>query len=281
MRRLRPLLVALVPIVLASLPAAAQVSPPSDTGPLLGGTKAIAIGLAIVAVLLSVLLYVVPLRAVAVAKRRTETAMSERILTLQEEDRRRIARELHDGAGQALTAARLQLLALRANDAAPQEVVEQIMNHVDEAIDEVRRSTTALAPPTLAELGLMGALLRHCDNLASASGLEVRLDSPPRLPLLPAYVETTIYRIVQEALTNAVRHANATRAWVKLGVDGERIELEVGDDGAGSIEASRRGFGFESIGERARLAGGKLELLGEPGPGARLRITIPIVTGTA
>lgn len=248
---------------------------------MLGGTKAIAIGLAIVAVLLSVLLYVVPLRAVAVAKRRTETAMSERILTLQEEDRRRIARELHDGAGQALTAARLQLLALRANDAAPQEVVEQIMNHVDEAIDEVRRSTTALAPPTLAELGLVGALLRHCDNLASASGLEVRLDSPPRLPLLPAYVETTIYRIVQEALTNAVRHANATRAWVKLGVDVERIELEVGDDGAGSIEASRRGFGFESIGERARLAGGKLELLGEPGPGARLRVTIPIVTGTA
>jgi signal transduction histidine kinase len=81
------------------------------------------------------------------------------VSTLQEEDRRRIARELHDGAGQALTAARLQLIALRpsiaSNDAA-REIVGQIVRNVDEAIEEVRRSTSALAPPALAELGLVG-----------------------------------------------------------------------------------------------------------------------------
>lgn len=279
MRRLRPLFTALL-LLVATPSASAQVSS-SDTGPLLTGTKAVAVGLGVVAVLLSVLLYVVPQRAVAVARRRTETAMGERILTLQEEDRRRIARELHDGAGQALTAARLQLIALRANEAVPRELVQQIMDQVDEAIDEVRRSTSALAPPAIAELGLLGALARHCDNFASASGLDVRLQAPPTVPELPAYVETTIYRIVQEALTNTARHAGATSAWVTLSASEATVRLEVGDDGTGGIEVAKRGFGFESIGDRARLAGGTLELLGEPGPGARVRVTIPLAAQIA
>jgi signal transduction histidine kinase len=228
--------------------------------------------------LLSVLLYLLPLRAAAVAKRRTETAMSERVLTLQEEDRRRIARELHDGAGQALTAARLQLIALRSIEGVPRDLVEPIVASVDGAMDEIRRSTSALAPPALAELGLLGALARHCDSFASASGLEVRLDASPGMPALPAYVETTLYRIVQEGLNNAARHAGATQAWVKVATGQEGVQLEVGDDGAG-IASGRRGFGFESIGERARMAGGKLEVMGDPGPGARLRVTIPSPMG--
>jgi two-component system, NarL family, sensor histidine kinase UhpB len=253
---------------------------PSDTGPLLGGTRAVALGVAVVTVLLSVLLYLLPLRAAAVAKRRTETAMSERVLTLQEEDRRRIARELHDGAGQALTAARLQLIALRAVEGVPRDLIQSIAESIDSAIDEIRRSTSALAPPALAELGLLGALTRHCDGFASASGLEVRLDASSGLPSLPAYVETTLYRIVQEGLTNAARHAGATRVWVTVASRGEGVQLEVGDDGAG-IATARPGFGLESIGERARLAGGKLELMSDSGPGPRLRVTIPIALGAA
>lgn len=255
--------------------SAAQISS-NDTGPLLSGTKAVAIGLALVTVVLSVLLYVLPVRAATVAKRRVETAMNERVLTIQEEDRRRIARELHDGAGQALTAARLRLVALRANDAVPPEFVEQIIGSVDGAIDEIRRSTAALSPPALAEFGLLGALGRHCENFAGATGLSVRLNAPAALPRLTAYLETSIYRIVQEALTNAARHAGATSAWVAVSMTEDHLNLEVGDDGKG-LEATKLGFGFESIRERARLAGGHLEVVHHPGPGVRLRVILPLV----
>jgi two-component system sensor histidine kinase UhpB len=244
--------------------AALDPSATSDTGPLLDGTKMVAVALGVVTLSLSVLLYVLPLRAAEKAKRRTQTAMTERVLTFQEEDRRRIARDLHDGAGQALTAAR--------------DVVEQIIANVDGAMDEIRRSTSALVPPALGDLGLRGALVRHCENLASASGMQVRLDAPASLPSLPAYVETAIYRIAQEGLTNAARHAGAQNAWLTLTATDDGIRLEVGDDGAG-IDPGKRGFGFESIDGRARLAGGALEVVGSPGPGTRLRVTIPLMKG--
>jgi two-component system, NarL family, sensor histidine kinase UhpB len=270
------LFLALVAVILAA-PLTAMAAPQSvsDTGPLLGGTKAVAIGLAVATALLSVLLYVIPMRAATAARRSVETTMSERVLTLQEEDRRSIARELHDGAGQALTAARLQLIALRESQAAPREPIQQIIASVDAAIDEIRRSTSALAPPALAEFGLVGALKRHCDGFASASGLDVRLNAPALLPQLPAHVETTVYRIVQEGLTNVARHAGATVAWVDVSASPSGIRLEMGDDGSG-MDASRKGFGLDSIGERARLAGGNLELIAEKGPGTRLRVTIPL-----
>jgi two-component system, NarL family, sensor histidine kinase UhpB len=252
----------------------------SDTGPLLDATRMVAIGLGVATLSLSVLLYVLPLRAAEMAKRRTQTAMTERVLTFQEEDRRRIARDLHDGAGQALTAARLQLIALRTTDGVPRDVVEQIIANVDGAMDEIRRSTSALVPPALGDLGLRGALVRHCENLASASGMEVRLDAPASLPPLPAYVETAIYRIAQEGLTNAARHAGAQNAWLTLIATEDGIRLEVGDDGAG-IDPAKRGFGFESIDGRARLAGGALEVVGSPGPGTRLRVTIPLMKGVS
>lgn len=247
-----------------------------DTGPLLEGTRAVAIGLAAITILLSVLLYVVPHRAAEMATRRLQTAMTERVLTFQEEDRRRIARDLHDGAGQALTAARLQLTALRAADGVPRDVVEQIIANVDGAMEEIRRSTSALVPPALGDLGLRGALVRHCENLASASGMQVRLNAPASLPGLPAYVETAIYRIAQEGLTNAARHARAHSAWITLSTTDDAVRLEVGDDGAG-FDSGKRGFGFDSIDGRARLAGGALEVVGEAGPGTRLRVTIPLV----
>lgn len=262
-------------IVAAPLTVMAAPEAVSDTGPLLGGTKAVAIGLAVATGLLSMLLYVLPMRAASAARRSVETAMSERVLTLQEEDRRRIARELHDGAGQALTAARLQLIALRESQAVPRDGIEQIIASVDAAMDEIRRSTSALAPPALAEFGLVGALKRHCDGFASASGLDVRFNAPALLPELPAYVETTVYRIVQEGLTNVARHAGATAAWVDVSATASGIRLEVGDDGSG-MDASKKGFGLESIRDRARLAGGTLELVGEKGPGTRLRVTIPL-----
>jgi signal transduction histidine kinase len=246
----------------------------ADTGPLLDGTKAVALGLGIATAIMSVLLYVLPTRAASAARRRTETVMGERVLTLQEEDRRRIARELHDGAGQALTAARLQLIALCSNGTVPRERIEEALTSIDAAMDEIRRSTSALAPPAIAEFGLLEALRRHCESIASASGLDVQLRVPSTVGPLPAYLETTVYRIVQEGLTNVVRHAGATRAWVTLTAPAGRLVVEVGDDGKG-IEGGKRGFGIESVAERARLAGGSAAVVEEPGPGARLRVELP------
>jgi two-component system, NarL family, sensor histidine kinase DegS len=248
---------------------------PADTGPLLLETKLVAGAFALVAVLLAVLLYAAPARAAAATKRLVESAMSERALTLQEEDRRRIARELHDGAGQALTAARLQLIALRESVTDKREEIAGIVGYVDEAIDEVRRSTTALAPPALAELGLLGAIKRHCETFSAAAGLVVHCELPMKLPRLQAYVETTIYRSMQEALHNAARHGGAKRAWVRLGVVDDQLRLEVGDDGAGIRDQAQRGFGLSSMRERAHIAGGVLAVVDDAGPGTRIRITLP------
>ena len=229
-------------------------------------------GLGAVAALLGVLLYVVPKGAVEATKKRVESAMAERALTLQEEDRRRIARELHDGAGQALTAARLQLAALRETAEPHHEAIRQILVHIDEAIEEVRRSTTALAPPAIAEFGLAGAIERHCESFASASGLFVDVEIAEPLPAMREYLETACYRVMQEALSNAVRHAGARRVWVKLACSERTVELEIGDDGIGLRDASN-GFGLGSIRDRVRLAGGSVEVRG---PGTRIQVRLPL-----
>ena len=248
----------------------------ADTGPPLVATKWAAVGFAVLAVLLATLLYALPTRAAAATKRQLELALGERALTLQEEDRRRIARELHDGAGQALTAARLQLMALREGVAAgPRATIGAIVGFVDEAIDEVRRSTTALTPPALAELGLVGAIVRHCETFTAGARLKINRELPTELPSLPSYVETTIYRSVQEALHNAARHGGATQAWVRLAVDGGQLRLEVGDDGAGIRDQAKRGFGLSSMRERAQVAGGVLAVVDDAGPGTRIRVTLP------
>ncbi|HEX4459187.1 MAG TPA: sensor histidine kinase [Polyangia bacterium] len=269
---------AFVAVQLAS--ASALAAPPAraiagDTGPLLLETKLVAGAFAVLAVLLAVLLYTLPARAVAATKRQLESVMGERALTLQEEDRRRIARELHDGAGQALTAARLQLIALREGAPEQREAIAGIVTFVDEAIDEVRRSTTALAPPALAELGLIGAIRRHCETFAAAARLKVHCELPETLPALPAYVETTIYRSMQEALHNAARHGGAKQAWVRLAVVDKQLRLEIGDDGAGFADQAKRGHGIGSMRERAHIAGGALTVVDDAGPGARIRISLP------
>lgn len=284
MVRLRRFLLAL--LIVGALAQLSRAEPPPasadrsaavgvDTGPLLVGTRVLAMVLGGIAALFGVLLYVVPARAVAATKRSVEAVMTERALTLQEEDRRRIARELHDGAGQALTAARLQLVALEetVGDA---RAIGRIVQHIDEAIDEVRRSTSALAPPALAELGLAGALERHCEVFSLASNLPVRCDVTGSLPPLEAYVETACYRIAQEALHNAARHAGAKRAWLRLAATDRELSLEIGDDGAGITDPSKLGFGLDSIRERARLVGATVRLLSEAGRGARLILMVPI-----
>jgi signal transduction histidine kinase len=244
-----------------------------DPARLDAATAQLALGFAALAILLAAILYLLPMRAIASAQRRIATLLGQLAITFQEDDRRRIARDLHDGAGQALTAARLRLLALRrGGDAA---AVEAIAAHLDEALDEIRRSTSALLPPALVELGLAGAVERHCRSFGEAAGLTVECELSS-VPELPAPIEVACYRIIQEALSNTARHAGATHAWVKLGASGGQLRLEIRDDGVG-LDDARSGAGLDSIRERARLIGGRIEWAGPGAPGARLEVRVPLL----
>ena len=256
-----------------------------DAAPLLVGTAWLALGFALLALTLGAILYLLPMRAVAVAEGRITALLGQLALTLQEEDRRRIARDLHDGAGQALTAARLRLLALRkrAADGPLAADLPAIAAHLDDAIEEVRRSTSALSPAALTELGFIGALVRQCETVAAAAGIRVECRLPPTLPPLAPHVETACYRMVQEALTNTARHAGARRAWVEIGVSGGELRLIVGDDGRGVSAGdapSSAGHGLEGIRDRATLLGGSARLSPATAEGGFLvEIHLPLEQG--
>jgi PAS domain S-box-containing protein len=210
--------------------------------------------------------------------------LSRRMLTVQEEERRAVARELHDELGQVLTAVRLNLQTLRRRSRDPElgPVFEDGLALLETAIAEVRALSMRLRPAILDDLGLEAALRSHLERRSVRAELE--LDTDIRLPqrrLDPA-VETACFRIVQEAMTNAVRHAGARRLAVTLRVADGALVLAVRDDGQGFdlAAAARRAARGESAGlsgmeERAQLAGGRLEMNTAPGRGTEVRVVFP------
>ncbi len=207
-------------------------------------------------------------------------ALSRRVLTVQEEERRAVARELHDELGQVLTAVKVNLQALR-RQSAPAELgpgFEDSLALLDGAIAEVRAIATRLRPAVLDDLGLEAALNSHLERIRARAAVALATDIRlPQRRLDPA-VETACFRIVQEAVTNALRHARARGLTVGLGVRNGELELSVRDDGQGfDLEAAtRRGAREEAVGlsgmeERARLAGGRLEIRTAPGRGTEVR----------
>lgn len=248
----------------------------SSPRPLHLGTATLGGVSALLSLLLGALLYLIPMRAIAAAERRISALVAQLSMTLREEERGRIARDLHDGAGQALTAARLHLVALRksATSEAASQRVASVAHHIDDALEEIRRSTAALRPPALAELGLRGALERHGEAVAAAAGIAVtwEIDLPHQLS---AHVETALYRIIQESLTNAARHADATRVAIRINVEGGRLALSVEDDGRGLARDRPRGGGLASIAERARLLGGEARFV-DGSPGLRVEVVLPL-----
>ncbi|HQP35345.1 MAG TPA: sensor histidine kinase [Polyangiaceae bacterium] len=249
-----------------------------DAAPLRWRSLAVASISALVAFLLGALLFFLPVRTIRIGERRIASLLSQLAVSWREEERLRIANELHDGAGQALTAARLHLSALKRH--ATPEVAERLLpitTHIDEAIEEVRRSTCALVPPALADLGLRGAIERHCEAFAGASGLAISCDIDPSIPSAGSHVETACYRIVQEALTNVARHAQADRVSVRLELSEDALHLCVEDDGTGMAtrEASTEGVGLASIRARAESLGGELSIHSSSA-GTRLDVVLPL-----
>ena len=237
------------------------------------------------------LLYWLPLRTVREAEAllagyselqqsdRHHRQLSTRALGLQEDERRAIARNLHDAAGQTLTAIRINLQLLRERVLPPdaQALVEQALALTDETVDEIRLALLSLAPPILDEVGLVQALERLCDAVAGPARIDVRRDLPA-LPLeLPAAVEGACYRIAQEALTNVARHAQARVVTVRLATTADRVLLEVSDDGRGfDPAAATPGRGLSGIRERVEVLSGTASIESVPGRGTTVHVELPL-----
>jgi signal transduction histidine kinase len=178
------------------------------------------------------------------------------VVAAREEERRRLRRDLHDGLGPTLAAARLKVQAVRARAADP-SVLDQLDEELAEVLSDVRRISRELRPPALDELGLMPALRAHAARFAVDGELAVQVEGPGDLPALPAAVESAAYLIAMEALTNVRRHSGAARCSVRVRL-ADALEIEIEDDGSGLASDASDGVGLSSMRERAAEVGGSL-----------------------
>lgn len=201
---------------------------------------------------------------------------SARVLLAQEAERRRIAQELHDEVGQSMTAI---LLALeRTADDADEPLrgeLRQMQEITRGSLDEVRRLVRRLRPGVLEDLGLVSALTSLTTEFATHVGLRVVRRFDTGLPVLDHQAELVLYRVAQEALTNAARHAEAGRVDVGLHHTGDAVVLTVADDGRGTGPAPE-GAGMRGMRERALLIGATLDVTSGPQAGTQVRLTVPL-----
>lgn len=201
------------------------------------------------------------------------------IITTREEERRRLHRDLHDGLGPALAGLSFRIDAARnmlTRD--PQRADSQLAAAGDQlqiAIADIRRLVYGLRPPALEELGLEGALRQHLAMVQPAS-VSLSLEVAQPLPPLPAAVEVAAYRIVQEAVNNALRHSGARTCRAQLEVADGKLVAAVEDDGSGLRQGATAGVGFGAMRERALELGGALEVQNEPGVGLRVVARLPL-----
>jgi two-component system sensor histidine kinase UhpB len=205
-------------------------------------------------------------------------ASSAHALAAQEDERRRIARELHDEVGQSLTAVLLGLR--RTADRCPEPLrgeVAEIQETVRDCLDEVRTVARRLRPGVLDDLGLSSALHALGADVSRAGDLPVTVRIDDRLPDLPPDTELAIYRVAQEGLTNVTRHADATSAGIEVvvGRRGEKLFVRIVDDGRGPVGAVEGG-GIRGMRERAILVHGDLTVNEAPGGGTRLELAVPL-----
>jgi two-component system sensor histidine kinase UhpB len=205
------------------------------------------------------------------AERATASAAA---LTAQENERQRIARELHDEIGQTLTVA--LLILKRAVDRAPAEIrgdLADTQEAVRASLDEVRSIARRLRPEALEDLGLHSALSALCTEFTQATGINVVKHTAPQSDLTPE-VELVCYRIAQESLTNVARHADAGKVWVDLHAGDDQLVLRIADDGTGGV--AHEGAGINGMHERALLVNADLTITSPRGEGTEVRLVIPL-----
>jgi signal transduction histidine kinase len=211
--------------------------------------------------------------------------MTARFLTLQDDERRRLARELHDTTAQnvSMIIVNIELLyrdefsspAARAKLAECAELARQ-------SLQEVRTFSYVLHPPLLEELGVFTALRLFIEGFSERSGIAVDLDLPDRAVRMPRDLETTIFRVIQESLSNVSKHSHSSRARVRVAVDSGGICINVEDDGSGlppfdedTLQPAKIGVGIGSMQERVKLCGGRLQLHSR-GSGTQLQVSLPL-----
>src|ERR1700680_38565 len=211
--------------------------------------------------------------------------LSSSLIATQDEERRRIARELHDSLGQELAAAKMAvdgiLLGDHSTDSTSKLVIADASAMIDRAIQQVRSISHLLHPPLLDEVGLLSALRWFLEGLTNRSGFQTFLDmQPPGFPRLPRELETAVFRIIQEALTNVFRHSGARKGWVTLKHQNSQLVITIRDDGKGigkgvaEFQCGSIGVGIGGMRQRVKELGGVLRLE-NTNPGTRVEVTLP------
>jgi signal transduction histidine kinase len=210
--------------------------------------------------------------------------LSQSLMTAQDEERRRIARELHDGLGQDLTAAKMMLGSLFQVHQTPEakdQAAREANQMMDQAIKQIRTMSHLLHPPLLDEMGLFSALRWYVEGFAKRSGIATTLAIPHEFPRLTADLEIAIFKIVQESLTNVFRHASAQNATVSLEERDSRVFISVADNGKGidnglaQLQPRSYGVGISGIKQRVEEHGGRL-LLRNGNPGTIVEVIFPL-----
>jgi len=203
----------------------------------------------------------------------------ERLVSAREEERRRLRRDLHDGLGPQLASQTLLIdtvFRLLPNDIdGALGLLHRLKSQSQGAIADIRRLVYALRPPALDDLGLVEALREQTVQYAQ-SGVQITVVSPGSLPPLPAAVEVAVYRIAQEALTNVIRHAQASACTIEI-VPDQELAITIADDGRGLPSDRRMGVGLTSMHERAAELGGRLAIEPRPGGGTQVRAWLPLM----
>lgn len=198
-----------------------------------------------------------------------------------EAERRRLAREVHDQFGQIVTATKMMVIEMSRNNVdVPPETVCQITALLDEAISVTRRISSELRPPLLDDLGLFAAMQVYARNLSLRSKVQTVVDVNDD-ELLTASQSNQLFRIVQEATTNTLRHAGASRIWIRGAANEGKFQLEIVDDGRGPQGIRESATGLRNMRERASLVGGSLEFGPGPARGTAVRVVLPLQAAPA
>jgi signal transduction histidine kinase len=204
----------------------------------------------------------------------------ERLVAAQEEERRRLRRDLHDGVGPTLASfsQRLETAAelIHTNPKKSEKIIHALQKQVTETVAEIRRLVYALRPPVLDEFGLVSAIREHTAQYSGPKGIRVAFDVTEPMPPLPAAVEVAAYRIALEAFTNVVKHARASACQVVIKIENASLLLEISDNGKGLLAEPHGGVGFHSMRERAGELGGELVVERKPSGGTTVRARLPI-----
>ena len=206
--------------------------------------------------------------------------LAAHLISVREEERTHIAREIHDELGQVLTGIKMEVgwLQKRLTEPLLLEKTESMSKLIDSTVQTVRKIATGLRPEMLDDMGLVAAIGWQAKDFQKRTGIRCRVKLPPETVKPDIDVATTAFRIFQEILTNVARHSRATRVDIDLGVTDEQISLEVQDNGVGIAEAEvngRKSLGLLGMHERALLFGGEVHITGASGHGTRVAVVIP------